>query len=83
MLLRVLLKQLVRSGTLRVFDASGRVSTFGDGGAPHSAIRFHNHAVARKLPFNPSLHFAEGYMDGVITFEEGGLDEFLQITLKD
>ncbi len=82
MLLRVLLNQLVRSGTLRVIDADGRVSTYGDGGVPHSAIRFHDRAVARKLPFNPSLYFAEGYMDGLITFEEGGLDEFLEISLK-
>ena len=82
MLLHVLLNQLVGSGTLRVTDADGRVSTFGDGGAPCSALRFHSRAIARKLPFNPSLYFAEGYMDGLITIEEGGLDEILEICLK-
>jgi cyclopropane-fatty-acyl-phospholipid synthase len=82
MLLHVLLNQLIRSGTLKVTEAGGRVSTFGDGKAPFSALRFHNRAVARNLPFNPSLYFAEGYMDGTITLEEGGLDEFLEITLK-
>jgi len=82
MLLRVLLTQLVRSGTLTVIDADGRVSVFGDGEVPKATIRFHSRAVARKLPFNPSLYFGEGYMDGTITIEDGGLDEFLEIALK-
>jgi cyclopropane-fatty-acyl-phospholipid synthase len=82
MLLHVLLSQLIRSGTLKVTDAGGRVLIFGDGKSPCSALRFHSRAVAWKLPLNPSLYFAEGYMDGVITIEEGGLDEFLEITLK-
>ena len=82
MLLRVLLNQLVRGGTLKVIDTDGRLSTYGDGGPPHSAIRVHNRSIAWKLPFNPSLYFAEGYMDGEITLEEGGLDEFLEIALK-
>ena len=82
MLLHVLLKQLVRSGTLTVIESGGRTSTFGDGSVPRSTIRFHSRAVAWKLPFNPSLYFAEGFMDGEITIEEGGLDEFLEIALK-
>ncbi len=82
MLLRVLLKQLVRSGTLKVIDTGGRILTFGDGEAPSSTLRLHSRAVAWKLPFNPSLYFAEAYMDGLITIEEGGLDEFLEIALK-
>jgi cyclopropane-fatty-acyl-phospholipid synthase len=82
MLLRVLLNQLVRSGTLEVIDAQGRRSAFGDGDAPHATIRLHSRAVARKLPFNPSLYFGEGYIDGEITLEEGGLDAFLEIALK-
>jgi cyclopropane-fatty-acyl-phospholipid synthase len=82
MLLRVLLNQLVRSGTLTVIDADGRISVFGDGEAPHATLRFHSRAVARKLPFNPSLYFGEGYLDGLITVEEGGLDGFLEIALK-
>jgi len=82
MLLRFLLKQLVRSGTLKVIDAGGRVSVFGDGDAPKATLRLHSRAVARKLPFNPSLYFGEGFMDGLITIEDGGLDEFLEIALK-
>ena len=82
MLLRVLLKQLVRSGTLKVIDTGGRILTFGNGEAPSSTLRLHSRAVAWKLPFNPSLYFAEAYMDGLITIEEGGLDEFLEIALK-
>jgi hypothetical protein len=50
MLLHVLLNQLIRSGTLKVTEAGGRVSTFGDGKAPFSALRFHNRAVAWNLP---------------------------------
>jgi cyclopropane-fatty-acyl-phospholipid synthase len=82
MLLRVLLNLLVHSGTLQVIDAGGRISTFGDGAAPFATIRLHSRAVAWKLAFNPSLSFGEGYMDGLITIEEGGLDEFLEIALK-
>jgi len=82
MLLRVLLNQLFRSGTLKVIDAEGRASTFGDGRWPFSTIRLHSRVVARKLPFNPSLYFGEGFMDGEITIEEGSLEDFLEIALK-
>src|SRR5208282_4436643 len=81
MLLRHLLKRIIGSGTLKVFDGRGRTHLFGDGQAPFSAIRLHDPALHYKLFYNPSLYTGEAYMDGTLTIEEGDLYGFLEIVL--
>ena len=62
----------MRSGTLKIRDASGAEHEFGDGSdAARVSLRLHNRAVARQLFFNPELVAAEAYMDGTLTCEDG------------
>src|SRR5205823_587128 len=71
-LLSTLLRRFVRRGTLRVYDASGRLHTFsGTPAEPAVTMRLHNKALYTKLFLNPELYVGEAYMDGELTFEEG------------
>ena len=71
-LLSNLLKRFVRTGTLRVIDASGGEHVFGDGApAPRAVMRVHDPALYRRLALNPELHAGEAYMAGTLTFEDG------------
>lgn len=71
-LLSGLLRKFVGKGQLTVIAVDGSSHTFGDGNAPRVTVKLHDAKVARELFFNPELAFPEGYMDGRITFEEGG-----------
>jgi cyclopropane-fatty-acyl-phospholipid synthase len=71
-LLSNLLKQFIRNGTLRLYDASGQLYIFGGRNpGPIVTARLHDRALERKLFLNPELCAAEAYMDGTLTFEEG------------
>ena len=71
-LLSTLLRRFVQTGTLRVYDASGKLHTFsGANPDPTVTIRLHNKSLYTRLFFNPELYVAEAYMDGELTFEEG------------
>lgn len=71
-LLSTLLRRFIRNGTLRVYDADGRLHTFaGIPPEPAVTIRLHNKSLYTKLFFNPELYVGEAYMDGELTFEEG------------
>lgn len=82
MLLRNMLGLMIKEGTLTLIDSAGRRWTLGDGQAPRCAIRIHDRATERSIPLHPALRFAEAYMDGRMSFEEGTLAEFLDLTLK-
>jgi cyclopropane-fatty-acyl-phospholipid synthase len=71
-LLSRLLNTFVRTGTLRLHDAGGTLHTFGDGGPPQVTIRLHERSLHWRLALNPELYAAEAYMDGTLTFEDGG-----------
>jgi cyclopropane-fatty-acyl-phospholipid synthase len=80
--LRVLFSQVIRTGALRIIDANGDQYDFGDGEAPHVAIRIHNPVLHYKLVLNPELYFGEAYMNGEITLESGTLKEFLTLVFR-
>jgi cyclopropane-fatty-acyl-phospholipid synthase len=71
-LLSGLLEKFVRNGTLRIYDASGRLHTFG-GKSPGPTVtaRINRRSLEYTLALNPELKAAEGYMDGALTFEDG------------
>ncbi len=73
---------MIRDGAIRVVDAAGRTSTYGDESPPRCTMRLHSRLLDYMLPLNPSLSFAEAYMDGRITFDEGTLADFLEISVK-
>jgi cyclopropane-fatty-acyl-phospholipid synthase len=82
MLLGRIFKYMIRDGAIRVIDAGGRTTTYGDSSAPRCTMRLHSRLLDYKMPFNPSLFFCEAYMDGLITFDEGTLTDFLEVSLK-
>ncbi len=67
-----LLTRFIRNGTLRIYDADGRLHQFGGKGeGPDVTVRLHDPALPGKLFRNPELNAAEAYMDGTLTFEDG------------
>ncbi len=79
MLCSALLKRLIRSGTLTVIDAGGRIHIFGNGEEPSVSIRLHDRSLHLKLATNPRLYIGEAYMDGTLTVEDGTLYDFLAL----
>ena len=71
-LLSGLLDKFIRHGTLRLYDASGKLHTFG-GKLPGPAVtlRINRRGLETTLFLNPELKAAEAYMDGDLTFEDG------------
>ncbi|MDH3791732.1 MAG: cyclopropane-fatty-acyl-phospholipid synthase family protein [Rhodospirillales bacterium] len=82
MLFRNLLRHVVREGTVHLIDAKGRSFSFGDGRQPRCTLRLHSRLLDFKIPLVPSLYFGEAYMDGLMTFEEGSLGDFLRIVMQ-
>lgn len=79
-LLERFLRQLVRTGTLTVIDATGRSFVFGDGGPPNVTVRLTSRALYWKLVVNPELYAGEAYMDGTLVVEAGSIYDFLDLT---
>jgi len=71
-LLPGLLDKFIRHGTLRLYDASGKLHTFGGKlPGPSVTLRINRRGLETKLFLNPELKAAEAYMDGSLTFEDG------------
>jgi cyclopropane-fatty-acyl-phospholipid synthase len=71
-LLSGLLTKFIHRGTLRVIDAKGHTHSFGDGGTPSLTLELHDPALYLQLFLNPELKAAEAYIDGTLTFADGG-----------
>ncbi|KAB0267012.1 SAM-dependent methyltransferase [Microvirga brassicacearum] len=75
-----LLKSFVRTGTLKVVDADGKVHVFSGAPGPKVTMRLTDRSLYHKLFLNPELHAGEAYMDGRLSFEEGStLRDFLTL----
>ncbi|MBT4880112.1 MAG: class I SAM-dependent methyltransferase [Alphaproteobacteria bacterium] len=79
MLFHIVLKKLIKIGTLHVIDPEGRTRTFSGKPGPEATIRIHDKSQDLKLFLNPSLGVGEAYMDGKLTIESGGLYNFLDL----
>ncbi len=77
MLLSAMLRHLVRRGTLRVYDATGRLHVFSGEAWRTVTIRLHDRAVARELAINGKLKLGESFMDGRLTVEDGSIYDLL------
>lgn len=78
-LLSHLFRRFIRTGTLRVRDATGDVHMFGGRlPGPDVTIHLRDRKLYIKLFINPELYAAEAYMDGTLTLENGaGIHDFL------
>ncbi|MCE9651074.1 MAG: cyclopropane-fatty-acyl-phospholipid synthase family protein [Parvibaculum sp.] len=72
MLFGMLLKQVVKHGSLRVVDNSGAVQSYGDGTGRLLTVRFHDRGPHFALAVNPYLRLGEAFMDGTLTVDEPG-----------
>jgi cyclopropane-fatty-acyl-phospholipid synthase len=82
MLLSLLLKRAILTGTLNVIDAHGTMHRFSGTPRPEVTIRLHDRALHKKLYFNPELALGEAYMDGTMTIEKGTLGDLFEIMAK-
>jgi cyclopropane-fatty-acyl-phospholipid synthase len=82
MLFRRLLESIVRTGDLRLIDATGRTHAIGDGAPPCITIRLHARHLDYKLALNPGLFLGEAYMDGLLTIEKGSLFAFYELIAR-
>ena len=77
-MLHSMLSQFVTVGRLTVRGPDGMARTYGDGSGPPVAMRLAK-GWPLKLAMNPDLALGEAYMEGGLTFEEGGLYDLLDI----
>jgi cyclopropane-fatty-acyl-phospholipid synthase len=82
MLFPIILKSIVRTGSLRLIDGTGRVHEYGDGSPPHCSVRIHARRLDYTLAINPELSIGEAYMKGLLTVEEGTLYDVLEIAAR-
>jgi len=77
MTVALLLRHLVRRGTLRVIDAAGQMRVFAGAPGKVITIRLRDKKLERQLLFVPRLMLGEAYMDGRLTIEDASLYDFL------
>ena len=78
-LLSNMFEKFVRTGTLRVIDAGGKVHTFAGAPGPQVTMRLHEKGLPNRIFFKPEMAVGEGFMDGTITFEDSTLYDFLYL----
>jgi len=71
MICGVLFKALMSWGTLRVYDARGKLHEFAGAPGPQVTLRLHDRSLHYKIFWNPRLAIGEAYMDGTLTIEDG------------
>lgn len=82
MLFQLLLRSVVRKGSLKLITADGRVRVYGDGSLPHVSVRLHDKKLEWSLGLRPDLKIGEAYMEGLLTIEEGDLYDFLYLLVS-
>lgn len=78
LLLRGLLQQIIREGTLTVRGPHGSAFLVGCG-APFLAIRIVDPAIIPRLLLHPDLALGEAYMEGALVVEGGDIYSFLDL----
>jgi len=81
-LLDILLRRIVRRGSLTLIDADGTSHRFGDGRPPGVVVRLADKRLARQLVTDPELALAEAYMHGRLQMLEGRIYDFLELVLS-
>jgi cyclopropane-fatty-acyl-phospholipid synthase len=74
------LRRFIRRGHLRMIDADGRASDFGNAAdGPQITMRIHDKTLPLKFMFDFLLHLGEAYMDGRLTLERGTISDLLEL----
>ena len=77
--LKPILRNMVRIGTLTVIDAKGANHVFKGKDGPSVTIRLKDFRMSLGLSLNPSMAAGEGYMNGRLTVENGTIYDFLAL----
>lgn len=80
--LRAVFSRVIRQGSLRLIDAHGDESVFGNNTPPFVVLHLHNPRLHFKLLLNPELYFGEAYMKGDLTIESGSLKDFFTLFFR-
>ena len=81
-MLDALLKRVIRIGRLTVIGPDGVSKTYGtDRDSPCPVIRIHDRGVLLRAALDPSLGFAEAYMDGRVTIENGDVYDVCMVVI--
>jgi cyclopropane-fatty-acyl-phospholipid synthase len=81
-LLDILLRRIVKRGSLTFIDADGAPHRYGDGRGPTVAVRATDKRMERHLVVDPQLALGEGYMQGRFQMVEGRVYDFLELLLS-
>jgi cyclopropane-fatty-acyl-phospholipid synthase len=83
MVLARFLRDFVRYGRLTLIDGHGqRFDAIGSEPGPAVVARLHDRNLHWRLLLDPSLALGEGYMDGRITLEQGGIYDLLALCIQ-
>ena len=78
-LLSNMLERFIKKGTLRVIESDGTLTEFKGSAAPVATMRLHDPGLPYRMFRNPELYTGEAYMDGILTFEDCTLKDFLNL----
>ncbi|MBL0374427.1 class I SAM-dependent methyltransferase [Rhizobium sp. KVB221] len=78
----MMMKKVVRQGSLKLTSASGVAQTFGDGSEATISIRFADAEAERAVATDPALKLGEMYMDGRMLVEDGNIFDFLSLLAR-
>jgi cyclopropane-fatty-acyl-phospholipid synthase len=81
-MLKRILEHLVLTGSLKVTDPKGTISTFGDGSGDPVHIHIKTTHAQRAITFDPMLAVPEAYMDGELDILEGGVLGLMRIAFQ-
>ncbi|MBI3700729.1 MAG: class I SAM-dependent methyltransferase [Afipia sp.] len=80
-LLRFLLSQFIRKGSVTFTTPTGARFTCGDGTGQPVSVRILDHASERHLLFDPELALGEIYTDGTLVMEQGSIADLLAVAM--
>jgi len=81
-LLDILLRRIVRRGSLILIDAGGTTHRYGDGAPPAISVRLTDRRLERQLVRDPQLALGEAYMHGRLVMVDGCIYDFLALILS-
>ena len=77
-----MLARTVKTGSLRLIDASGNQHLIGDGSPPSGTIRLLSRRVELAMLVRPTLALGEGYMNGTVSIEDGSIYDVLAVLAR-
>lgn len=78
-ILELVLRRIVKTGTLQIITQSGRRLEFGDGTGTLVVARFVDAAAQRAFLLDPDLKFGELYMEERLVVEQGTLYDLIYV----